>query len=172
MINQFHYERIQSKDIIKQFYYRCKQEELLPIIFPDKENVTENNFIALTEENDGRILLASINNIGSYYGFATFTPLFNRAYKFDFCSFRAGFDYALEQVHGAFEWIFNNTTATSIIGVTPVLNRAACRLAEQCGFEKITVLPQSCYMARRKGYVDGLLVICTHKSLLKAIHGE
>ncbi|MBQ9405235.1 MAG: N-acetyltransferase [Desulfovibrio sp.] len=111
------------------------------------------------------LLLTSQDNFGNYHGMAIFSEREYRLWRFDFTSFRIGFDRAVEQARGAFAWIFSHTDASGIYGVTPASNRAALRLAQACGFLKLVRLPLACWLARRGKYVDGMYCICTQQSL-------
>jgi hypothetical protein len=53
---------------------------------------------------------------------------------------------------------------TTIVGLTPVKNRLACRFAQQIGFKKQFILPQACYMAYdtpEPSYSDGMISVVT-----------
>ncbi len=51
------------------------------------------------------------------------------------------------------------------MGICPLPNRHAWRLAEACGFRVLARLPRACFYARKGNYVDGVLVLCTREDL-------
>jgi len=127
--------------------------------------VSLERWMELTEPRDGNIFGVSLDQFGNYCGMATFTRREYRMWRFDFAAFRRGFEEAVQQARGAFQWIFGLTDATALYGVTPALFRHSVNLAKACGFVEVTRLPSACWLARRNRYVDGVLVLCTRQTL-------
>ena len=53
---------------------------------------------------------------------------------------------------------------TTIVGLTPVKNKIACRFAQRIGFVKKFILPQACYLAYdtpEPSYSDGMISVAT-----------
>jgi hypothetical protein len=53
---------------------------------------------------------------------------------------------------------------TTIVGLTPVKNKIACRFAQKIGFVKKFILPQACYLAYdtpKPSYSDGMISVAT-----------
>ena len=111
------------------------------------------------------VLLRCEDETGQILGCGLFTRQPYRVWHFDFTAFRAGFAVAAEQARGGFQWAFDHLDCTSIMGVCPLPNRHAWRLAEACGFRVLARLPEACFYARKGNYVDGVLVLCTRLSL-------
>lgn len=88
--------------------------------------------------------------------------------EFDFTVFRAHFREAVPIARGAFRWMFAQTDVSAIMGLCPVSNAHAWRLARACGFRELARLPAACRLARRDRHVDGVLLCCTPDSLAEA----
>lgn len=88
--------------------------------------------------------------------------------EFDFTVFRQHFPQAVPIARGAFQWMFAQTDVSAIMGLCPVSNAHAWRLAAACGFRELARLPRACWLARRRRHVDGVLVCCTPDSLAAA----
>ena len=102
-------------------------------------------------------------------GCALFTPRRGKVWEFDFTTFRAGAPLAVALAHGCLSWAFDHLGCAAIVGLCPAPNRHAWRLAEACGFQIMGRLPQACWHARKKRYVDGVLVLCTPSALANSI---
>ncbi|WP_291440452.1 GNAT family protein [Desulfovibrio sp.] len=102
-------------------------------------------------------------------GCALFTPRRGKVWEFDFTTFRAGAPFAVPLAHGGLSWAFARLGCAAIVGLCPAPNRHAWRLAEACGFKIMGRLPQSCWHARKKRHVDGVLVLCTPSALANSI---
>lgn len=117
--------------------------------------------------------------IGAYdeycwlYGFAQLLPFPDdqAAYEFDFCVFRHAFKEAVQLGHLAAAWAFENLPCDRLVGITPITNRHAWKIAEACGFVRHSVTPELCYVARKHKKVDGVITICTPESLKEATMG-
>ena len=48
-----------------------------------------------------------------------------------------------------------------LVGVTPTINRLACRFIQDLGFKPMLTLDKSCFMAKDNTYSDGLLTVMT-----------
>lgn len=88
--------------------------------------------------------------------------------EFDFTVFRQHFSRAVPIARGAFQWMFAHTDVSAIMGLCPVSNAHAWRLATACGFRELARLPRACWLARPRRHVDGVLVCCTPDSLAAA----
>lgn len=96
---------------------------------------------------------------------AMFSPRRGRVWEFDFTTFRHAAALAVPMAHGALGWAFDNLNCTAVMGLCPAPNLHAWRLAESCGFRVLGRLPGACLHARKKTWVDGVLVLCTPQSL-------
>jgi hypothetical protein len=97
---------------------------------------------------------------------ALFTPRRGKVWEFDFTTFRRAAPLAVPMALAGLAWAFENLECAAVMGLCPAPNRHAWRLAEVCGFHILGRLPQSCWHARKKTYVDGVLVLCTLQSLM------
>ena len=96
---------------------------------------------------------------------AMFSPRRGRVWEFDFTTFRHAAALAVPMARGGLAWAFKNLNCSAVMGLCPAPNRHAWRLAEQCGFRVLGRLPQACLHARKKTWVDGVLVLCTPQDL-------
>ena len=126
---------------------------------------TLKDWLTLTSRRDGVVLLRCEDEAEQILGCGLFTRQPYRVWHFDFTAFRAGFAVAAEQARGGFQWAFDHLDCTSIMGVCPLPNRHAWKLAEACGFRVLARLPKACFYARKGNYVDGVLVLCTPENL-------
>ncbi len=96
---------------------------------------------------------------------AMFSPRRGRVWEFDFTTFRQWARLAVPMARGGLGWAFANLDCSAVIGLCPAPNRHAWRLAEACGFRVLGRLPGACLHARKKTWVDGVLVLCTPQDL-------
>lgn len=54
---------------------------------------------------------------------------------------------------------------TSLMGLTPMYNKAARKVIRESGFRKLTVLDKACYLYYKKVFEDGLLSIITREEV-------
>lgn len=113
----------------------------------DWRAVTARGLLLRCEEPGGRLL-----------GCGLFSPWRGNLLEFDFTAFRASARLAPLMARGAFAWIFRHLACAGIVGICPLPNRHAWRLAEACGFRVLGRLPGACFYARKGRYVDGVLV--------------
>lgn len=146
-------------------YRQMKAERLLPWAMSSITTPSLAYWLALTARRDGVVLLRCEDDAGRILGCGLFTRQPCRVWQFDFTAFRAGFPVAVTQARGGFQWAFDHLDCTSIMGVCPLPNRHAWKLAEACGFHVLARLPEACFYARKQKYVDGVLVLCTRQSL-------
>ena len=149
-------DRIRSEGLAEIFFYNLPRGHVERDAWLKVTAPTERSFLAVSEDFKGNYLGAAVMREGSY-----------RLWSFDFVAFRLGFERAIEQARGAFQWLFDTTDAQAIQGVTPVTHRHALRLAEACGVCAKVRIPQACYIARRERWVDGIFHIITRESLAK-----
>ena len=149
-------DRIRSEGLAEIFFYNLPRGHVERDAWLKVTAPTERSFLAVSEDFKGNYLGAAVMREGSY-----------RMWSFDFVAFRMGFERAIEQARGAFQWLFDTTDAQAIQGVTPVTHRHALRLAEACGVCAKVRIPQACYIARRERWVDGIFHIITRESLAK-----
>lgn len=149
-------------------YRQMKAEGLLPWAMSSITTPSLAYWLALTARRDGVVLLRCEDEAGRILGCGLFTRQPHRVWQFDFTAFRAGFAVAVEQARGGFQWAFDHLDCTSIMGVCPLPNRHAWKLAEACGFRVLARLPEACFYARKQKHVDGVLVLCTRRSLASA----
>lgn len=140
-------------------------EGLLACAMSAWKKPTLKDWLALTSRRDGVTLLRCEDETGRILGCGLFTRQPYRVWQFDFTAFRAGFAVAAQQARGGFQWAFEHLDCTSIMGICPLPNRHAWRLAEACGFRVLARLPRACFYARKGNYVDGVLVLCTREDL-------
>lgn len=104
------------------------------------------------------LLLRCEDAAGHLLACGLFTPWRGKALEFDFTAFRESASLAPAMARGGFAWIFRHTGCAGLMGICPLPNRHAWRLAEACGFRVLGRLPGACYYARKRRHVDGILV--------------
>ncbi len=163
------YRQCVSKSTRAALFQLMQGEGLLASAMSAWAKPTLKDWLTLTARRDGVTLLRCEDETGQILGCGLFTRQPYRVWQFDFTAFRAGFAVAAEQARGGFQWAFDHLDCTSIMGVCPLPNRHAWRLAEACGFRVLARLPKACFYARKGRYVDGVLVLCTAETL-KEVH--
>jgi len=163
-MREFRYKVVTDAAVRSGLYTRMVSEGLADYACSEGR-VTLERWMELTEPRDGNLFGVSLDRFGNYCGMATFTRREYRMWRFDFTAFRQAFDDAVRQARGAFEWFFGMTDATALYGITPAVFRHSVNLATACGFAVVSRLPSACWLARRNRYVDGVLVLCTRKTL-------
>jgi len=160
----FRYKIVTDAAVRSGLYTRMVSEGLSEFACP-AGNMTPERWLEMTAPRDGNIFGVSLDPFGNFCGMATFERREYRMWKFDFTAFRRGFEDAVRQARGAFQWFFGLTDATALYGVTPTVYRHSVNLAKACGFAVVSRLPSACWLARRNRYVDGVLVLCTRQTL-------
>lgn len=117
----------------------------------------------------GRLLLQATAPDGTPLACGLFSPWRGQVREFDFTVFRPAFPLAVRLARAAFDRVFRQTATSALWGLCPVSNRHAWRLATACGFSVTGRLPAACWLARRGVHVDGLQVVCTPRSLARAM---
>lgn len=159
------YRQCVSKSTRAALFQLMQGEGLLASAMSAWAKPTLKDWLTLTARRDGVTLLRCEDETGQILGCGLFTRQPYRVWQFDFTAFRAGFAVAAEQARGGFQWAFDHLDCTSIMGVCPLPNRHAWRLASACGFRVLARLPKACFYARKGNYVDGVLVLCTPENL-------
>ncbi|WP_165071124.1 hypothetical protein [Desulfovibrio sp. ZJ200] len=164
---RFMYRPARSQAQIDEPYARMRAEGLLPYAMyafadpglEDWRRVTapEKGLLLRCEDAQGRLLACGL-----------FSPLLGKIWQFDFTAFRESAHLAPLMARQAFAWIFDRQDCAGIMGLCPAPNRHAWRLAEAVGFNVLGRLPKACFYARKQNYVDGVLVLCTPRSLASA----
>ena len=162
---QLFYRQCVGRSIRTALFQLMKGEGLLPCAMSAWAKPTLKDWLTLTTRRDGVVLLRCEDAAGEILGCGLFTRQPYRVWHFDFTAFRAGFSVAAEQARGGFRWVFEHLDCTSIMGVCPLPNRHAWKLAGSCGFRVLARLPEACFYARKGKYVDGILVLCTADDL-------
>ena len=136
-------------------FYRMRREGLLGCAMyafaepslDDWRAVTARGLLLRCEDAAGRLLACGL-----------FTPWRGSLAEFDFTTFRASARLAPAMARGAFAWLFRERPWAGVVGICPLPNRHAWRLAEACGFRVMGRLPGACFYARKGRYVDGVFV--------------
>ncbi|MGE9985296.1 GNAT family N-acetyltransferase [Desulfovibrio sp. SGI.169] len=159
------YRQCLGKRARAALFRQMQEEGLLPFAMSAWAKPTLRDWLALTSAGgDASVLLRCEDESGRVLGCGLFTRQPYRVWHFDFTAFRAGFAVAAQQARGGFAWMFRRQDCTSVMGVCPLPNRHAWRLAEACGFRILARLPRACFYARKGTYVDGVLVLCTREA--------
>lgn len=159
------YRQCVGRSVRTALFQLMQGEGLLACAMSAWKKPTLKDWLTLTSRRDGVVLLRCEDEAEQILGCGLFTRQPYRVWHFDFTAFRAGFAVAAEQARGGFQWAFDHLDCTSIMGVCPLPNRHAWRLAEACGFRVLARLPKACFYARKGNYVDGILVLCTKEDL-------
>lgn len=66
------------------------------------------------------------------------------------------------------DWLFWTGKFSSFVGVTPSCYRHVLRGLPRFGFVPRCIVPEGCFIRRRKRYCDMVLSVCTRKSFMEA----
>lgn len=143
------YRQCVGRRVRTAIYRQMEMAGLLSFAMSAWTKPTLKDWLALTTRSDGVVLLRCEDESGQILGCGLFTRQPYRVWQFDFTAFRAGFAVAAQQARGGFQWVFEHLDCTSIMGVCPLPNRHAWKLAEACGFRVLARLPEACFTPAR-----------------------
>ena len=146
-------------------FHRMQREGLLPFAMSAYAAPTLDDWRRVSAPSRCWMLRCENADSGELMGVALFTPWRWRVWEFDFTAFRASALHAVDMARGGFAWMFKHAPCDSIIGLCPVPNRHAWRLAEGCGFTVLGRIPGACRWARTDSIVPGVMVVVTPDTL-------
>lgn len=187
----YHYRPVPRQAERDALFFRMRAEGLLPCAMYACARPDLRRWRALTRPRRGLLLVCEnrdaappptpnpgsrpadsriplLPDVSAVRAVGLFSGWRGRVAEFDFTVFRAHFREAVPIARGAFHWMFARTDVSAIMGLCPVSNAHAWRLARACGFRELARLPAACRLARRDRLVDGVLVCCTPDSLAEA----
>lgn len=163
---------VYDRDVV---FWRMENEGLLGAAMYSTNAPTYDDWLDVLARVDRLhgTMIGAYDDHGGLAGFAQLVPFPDdqAAYEFDFCVFRHAFKDAVKLGHMAAAWAFDHLPCDRLVGITPITNRHAWRIAEACGFRRHGVTPNLCYVARKHKKVDGVITICTPESLKEATMG-
>lgn len=140
-------------------FTRMEAQRLLPAAMSALDKPSLPAWRALTRPDRAWLLCAeTVEPQPELLGAALLTPWRHRVWEFDFTVFRPHFALAPLLARGALSWTWEHAPCDSLMGLCPVSHRHAWRLAEAGGFEVLGHVPGACYVAKKQGCVDGVLV--------------
>lgn len=146
-------------------FHRMRREGLLPFAMSAFAAPTLEDWRRVSDPAGCWMLRCEDAESGALLGVGLFTPWRWKVWEFDFTAFRPAFDRAVDMARGGFAWMFAHAPCDSIIGICPVPNRPAWRLAEACGFTVLGRVPGACHWARTDSIVPGVMVVVTPHTL-------
>ncbi len=154
----------------ENIFKRMQEEKLLTSCMHSIKNPTLQHWIDITCSPKGWLLCcvpadAKTHDVSQLCGIAWLEPWQGQAWLFDFTAFRKYFAHATTMSKAALNWTFKHAKCQSIVGICPVSNAHAWRLAPKAGFNIITQVPGACFNARLNIYEDGVLVMATKSSI-------
>ena len=172
---RFFYAPIADQPNSDAVFNRMQAEGLTACAMSSLENPTLEQWRHITAPERGVLLgcyatgadqaTAHPANPAHMLACAMFSPRRGRVWEFDFTTFRHAAPLAVAMARGGLAWAFENLDCAAVMGLCPAPNRHAWRLAESCGFRILGRLPGACLHARKKTWVDGVLVLCTPQNL-------
>lgn len=161
-----------DRDVV---FWRMENEDLLGAAMYSLSAPTYDDWLDVLERVDmlNGTMIGAYDEHGVLAGFAQLVPFPDdqAACEFDFCVFRHAFKDAVNLAHMGAAWAFENLSCDRLVGITPITNRHAWKIAEACGFRRHSVTPELCYVARKQKKVNGVITICTPESLKEATMG-
>ncbi len=147
-----------------EIFLRMQKEGLVSASMHGEVNPTLVRWLEITDPHKGWLLCcvpssATQHTVDILCGVAWLEPWRGRVWSFDFTAFRPHFNEAPNMSKQALIWIFEHAPCDSIIGICPVSNAHAWRLAPKSGFEIVGKIPNACLQAKRNKYEDGILVL-------------
>ncbi len=153
----------------EEIFIRMQDEKLLGACMHSVKNPSIDKWLDISAPHKGWLLCCVANHAKQHTtndlcGIAWFEPWHGRTWKFDFTAFRAHFSQAPIMSKGALAWMFEHAPCDSVIGLCPVSNAHAWRLASRSGFETLGKIPNACFQARKSQYEDGIFVLASKQS--------
>ena len=153
--------------ILYWYHQALEVDGLLPSLFYSEETVTPEGLCKIAIDKTNLFMLVYDNHSSLPVGHI-------HANSFDGLTCMGHFSF-LRKIHGKqcvavgreslrqfFAWRAADSelpVATSMMGLTPVTNRLACRFVERIGFKPIYEIPDACYLRKTDEYVPGMLSI-------------
>lgn len=141
-------------------FFRMRDEGLLTCAMYALATPTLADWQRITAPERG-LLLRCEDAQGRLMGCGLFSPWRGHLLEFDFTTFRDTAHLAVPMARQGFAWVFAHLDCSGIVGLCPLPNRHAWRLATACGFRQVARLPAACFYARKGCHVDGLFFVLT-----------
>ncbi len=155
-----------------KIFMRIQEEKLTTFCMHSEKNPTLERWLEITDPSKGWLLCCvpknmELHTVDTLCAIAWITPWRGRIWTFDFTVFRPYFSKAPHMSKAALAWIFTHAPCDNLMGICPISNAHAWRIATQSGFEILGKLHNACFHTKRSTYEDGVLVIASKKNFEK-----
>lgn len=159
--------RVLTGDELDDAYARLAEQDLLWALFPEMESVSLGQWRELMA---GPVLILGGYVRGHSAGYLSVRPFMGRSQcgEAGVTALRPWFARAAEMARGAFLWAFEHLDCVSLVGRVAAPNRHILRMAPLVGFRELGRIPGMCWYARKRKFVDGVLMIATPESVKAA----
>ncbi len=159
-----------AQDLTEQLFFRMQEEGLLPFAMHGHSNPCLQDWLELSEAEHTHLLCCHASTSSNIQakdirGMALISPWHGRVWRFEFTAFKEHFKEATSMSQAALAWVFTHVACDALMGLCPLSNRHAWKLAEKSGFQVLGTLPGACYVARRKNYEDAVMVLATRQGI-------
>ncbi len=159
----------ENSNLREQLFFRMQKEGLLPFAMHGHKSPCLQDWLELCKQDNTHLLCCHAENSSGIQaqnirGMALISPWHGKVWRFEFTAFKAHFKEATGMSKAALTWVFSHLPCDALMGLCPLSNRHAWRLAEKSGFQVLGQLPNACYVARRNAYEDAIMVLATHQN--------
>lgn len=156
--------RVLTDDELDDAYARLAEQGLLWALFPEMETLSLNQW---REIMAGPALILGGFVDGHLAGLLSVRPFMGRTQcaEAGVTALRPWFARAADLSRGAFLWAFERLDCVSLVGRVAAPNRHILRMAPLVGFQELGRIPGMCWYARKRKFVDGVLLLATPESV-------
>ncbi|MCH5278073.1 MAG: hypothetical protein J1E80_09640 [Desulfovibrionaceae bacterium] len=174
--------RVLTSDELDDAYARLAEQGLLWALFPELESVSLEQWremmggypartagTALPES--GPVLLLGGFAGNALAGLLSVRPFMGRTQcgEAGVTALRPWFPWAARLSREGFLWAFEHLDCVSLVGRVAAPNRHILRMAESVGFRELGRIPGMCWHARKRKFVDGVLLLATPETVRESM---
>lgn len=167
MTDQISY-RVLTGDELDDAYARLAEQDLMWALFPEMESIS---LCQWREIMAGPVLILGGFIGGRSAGYLSVRPFMGRTLcgEVGVTALRPWFSRAARLSRGAFLWAFRHLDCVSLVGRVAAPNRHILRMAPEVGFRELGRIPGMCWHARKRKFVDGVLLLATPESVRESM---
>lgn len=169
------HDKITTLAILRWYYLRMEEDNLLDSLFYDDPVETAELFQSIALDNGNLFMLMLDKRTNMPFGHIHCNGFEGLVCRLHFCFLRIAHGRGVSKAMGleALRQFFNCRrgdtglpVATGFMGLTPISNRLACRYVLSLGCEKIAIIDNACYIRKLDKHVPGMLTYCTPDRLV------
>lgn len=165
------YKILYRHDDLKAVWEKIQAESLAWALWPqsDVTSWTSEDFCQRVDAWNVLMLGAFVGR--DLAGLMRITPLCegSNAAEIGVVAFRQFFPRAAAMCLGAMQWAVARLKASAFVGYVPKPHRHVLAMCGRAGFSTLGIVPEMFWHDRKKGHVDGVVVMATPESIWTAM---